>query len=196
MEFYNKRANDFSSTRNSVWKCVKDFGEDVTSECRLLDACMGNGKNMIYLKYKTNNIEGFDNCQKFVNICKDRKLKVELGDILNVNNFKEKKYDKIVCIAAIHHLRTHEERIRAVNNLLSLLKERGKILFTVWAYENDMYSSKRKFHKGDNLVDFDGDKRYYYIYDKEDIRKFTESFDVTDKKVYWERGNWNIILTK
>lgn len=196
MEFYNKRANDFSSTRNSVWKCVRDFGEKIKHQSDVLDAGCGNGKNMIYLKKKTSNIMGFDNCDKFVKICKERHLDVSNFDILNfdIKKFGKKKFDNIICIAVVHHFKTESERLSAIKDLLKLLKSGGEMLLTFWAFETDIYSRKRKFEKGDNVVKFDGDERYYYVFDEQEIKSFIEKIDVKSKYIYWENGNWVVIL--
>ena len=51
-------------------------------------------------------------------------------------------------IAVVHHFDQEEDRIKAVKEMIRVLKPNGKLLFTVWAYESDEYSCKKKFNIG------------------------------------------------
>lgn len=194
MEFYKTNASEFSKTRFSIWKSVKEFGQLFSTNSIVLDAGCGNGKNMEYFHHKTN-IIGFDNCQEFIDICLSKHLNVTYDDIINIQ-YNDDRFDFIICIAVIHHLRTKIERIHAVNELLRVLKKGGKILITVWALESDEYSQKRNFHRGDNNVLFLGNDRYYFIHDKEMFTDFCNHFEVSSRNIFWDSGNWNVIFEK
>tara|TARA_Y100000389_G_C17393590_1_gene481295 strand:+ start:699 stop:1286 length:588 start_codon:yes stop_codon:yes gene_type:complete len=194
MEFYNKNYKEFSSTRNSIWDCVKEFSNKFNEDSYVLDAGCGNGKNMIYLKKKLKNIIGIDNCLGFVQHCNSKNLNVIHRDIRNLK-FKENSFDFIICIAVIHHLKTENERIDCINNLLKILKPNGQLLFTSWAYESDKYSTKKKFKVGNNIVKFNNKERYYYIYNETLFNEFCSKINYT-KKIFWDNGNWNVIIKK
>ena len=78
MDFYNTHHKDFSNTRHSVWKSVKDFCDSIHTcgdiKSTILDAGCGNGKNIIYMKnrFPMSNIVGFDTCVHFVDECKKK----------------------------------------------------------------------------------------------------------------------------
>ena len=194
MNFYNNNFKEFSNTRFALWKSVHDFSNQFTKNSNILDAGCGNGKNIKHLSHKVNSIVGFDSCIKFVELCNKKGFNVIEADIKNTP-YNDNSFDFIICVAVIHHLHYESDRILAVHELLRVLKPNGKILITCWALESDIYSDKKKFVKGDNNVLFNGKNRYYYIYDKSLFNIFCNTFKC-EKYVYWEKGNWNLILTK
>ena len=70
------------------------------------------------------NAIGIDLCESFVNICKDKKLNVQLGNILNIP-FDTESFDNCMSIAVIHHLDKFEDRVKALSELLRITKPGG-----------------------------------------------------------------------
>ena len=103
-----------------------------------------------------------------------------------------------MCIAVIHHLDTEEFRIKALQEMIRVLKPGGKLLVTAWAYEADEYSKRKKFIKGNNFVKFNKEEilRYYYIYDREGFETLCNHVISQELKITWDRGNWNAIFIK
>ena len=72
-------------------------------------------------------------------------------------------------IAVIHHLSTIEKRKKAIEELIRVTKDGGKIFILVWALEQEK-DSKRKFQEQENYVDWKDKKgtvlgkRYYYVF--------------------------------
>ena len=91
--------------------------------------------------------------------------------------------------------KNEEKHILAINQLMKTLKKDGKLLITLWAFESDNYSKKKKFNKGHNFIKFDKNERYYYIYDESMLIKMLKNINYI-YNYYWERGNWNIIFEK
>ena len=192
-KFYNNNSKEFSDTRYCLWNVVSDFGKQFKKNDMVLDAGCGNGKNIKYFHEKCN-IIGFDNCSNFVKICKDKGYNVFHSNILNIPMEKE-TFNYIISIAVIHHLDSECLHIHAINELMSLLTKNGQLLVTLWAYESDNYSKKKKFKKGHNNVLFNTSERYYYIYDEEMLKNMLSHIKYS-YRYYWECGNWNIIFTK
>ena len=191
--FYETHADKFSDTRFCLWDVVCDFGKQFKITDNVLDAGCGNGKNIKYFKDNCK-ISGFDKSENLVRICKKKGYDVIYGDILNIP-FEKEIFDYVMCIAVIHHLDSREKHIYAIDQLMNTLKKNGKCLITLWAHETDEYSKKKKFKKGDNIVTFGDTNRYYYIYDKTMLINLLSNISYKHE-YYWERGNWNIILTK
>ena len=221
-QFYAKNAVAFSATRHSVWDCVSQFIDSTPSESSILDAGCGNGKNMLYALAHTTrcNVVGFDSCLRFVDICNlERNLDVKHVDITSScvrSTYHEGEFDRIMCIAVIHHLKSEIQRIQGIQTLIQLLKPNGQLLVTCWAYESDKYSNKREFKIGDNWVPFKqthnaniqnteskNTKRYYHIYDETAFTTFCRNITstlcssyVVNYETWWDKGNWNVIFTK
>ena len=100
-------------------------------------------------------------------------------------------------IAVIHHLDSIEKHIQAIYECMRCLKKGGQCLITLWAYESDDYSKKKKFKKGENFVTFgkQNHQRFYYIYDELMLKGLLKWINY-EHEYFWERGNWNIIFTK
>ena len=195
-KFYDNNAERFSDTRFCLWDVVRDFSKKFKKNDFVCDAGCGNGKNIKYLQYNCN-IIGFDKCEKLVNICLNKNFDVSQQDILSLN-YDSFAFDYIICIAVIHHLNSKEKHINAIYELLRILKINGELLFTLWAFETDIYSKKKNFKRGDNYINFDKSQRYYYIYDELMLKELLNKFDNKKYiiKYWWERGNWNVIIQK
>ena len=196
-QFYENHAAHFSDTRFCIWDVVRDFGNSrFTPNSVVLDVGCGNGKNMNYFKDKCAMV-GIDKSENLTSICQSRGLNVACADVSNIP-YEDNSFDYIICIAVIHHLDSEEKRIEAVNEMLRVLKPGGHALITVWAYESDKYSKKKKFVLGDNIVSFgkENASRYYYIYDRSMFSNFMNRIQCKDKDFMWERGNWNAIFVK
>lgn len=202
---YSNFANHFDRTRTYVWNCVKEFlnSIDNPTDKNLLEAGCGNGKNLLYSKSIGFQVEGFDICEEFINLCLSRNLNCFNWNILNRI---ETKYDIILAIAVIHHLKTEDDRLLALNNLFYALKPNGKILLTLWSFEttfNLINSTLPKvFLKGENQIPWKTCKgeicgyRYYYIYDKNELDNLLYKFQTQNQtakiKIDWEEQNWVI----
>ena len=193
-KFYNENFELFSDTRFCLWDIVREFSKNFEKDSYVLDAGCGNGKNMNYFQNSCN-IVGIDKCSHFVEICRNKNLKVYLNDVRFLD-FDDNTFDFVISIAVIHHFDKEGDRINAVSEMLRVLKKGGKLLITVWAFESDEYSKKKNFELGDNIIKFKSSDRYYYIYDKVSFIKFCNNIDNVDVEISWDRGNWNCILTK
>jgi alkylated DNA repair protein alkB family protein 8 len=195
-EFYETNYLKFSDTRFCLWDVVRKFGEQFTPESRVLDAGCGNGKNMKY--FDTNcRIVGIDKSKNLTGLCIERGYNVQNADINNIPHAVD-EFDYIMCIAVLHHIDNEVLRVEAIHEMLRVLKPGGQLLVTVWAYESDLYSTRKNFTIGDNIVKFNNDdcNRYYYIYDKDLFEKTCGSVLNVTYDLSWDRGNWNVIFTK
>ena len=194
---YNKIAKEFSNTRYRPWTCVESFLDNVEVGCKIGDIGCGNGKNMKYRVDCEN--YGCDFSEELVKICNGDGLDVVYGDILSVP-FEDKQFDYTICIAVIHHLSTPEKRKKAIDEVIRVTKNGGKILLLVWALEQPE-NSRRKFEKQDNMVTWKSKKgdlmgeRYYYVFKKDELENLIND-SVTIVESFYELGNWGVILEK
>jgi tRNA (uracil-5-)-methyltransferase TRM9 len=195
LDTYEHIAEEFSSSRYSVWTFVKEFLHN-KDHLYGLDVGCGNGKNMIHRK-----MVGIDNNQTFVNICKESGKDVILADCMNIP-FNEEMFDYIMCISVIHHLSTDERRKECIKNILHVLKTGGHGLINVWSCE---HQNKHTFVDGDNYVPWksrmkpeDIKLRYYNIMNHnrfiELINSFHKFINIVD--IWNEKGNWIVHFIK
>jgi len=194
--FYENESKSFSDTRFCIWNAVYQFGKQFQKHHKVLDAGCGNGKNIQFFKDKCQ-ISGFDKSHNLVEICHLQQFNVEYGIVENIQ-YPDNSYDFVICVAVIHHIDTDICRVKAITEMMRVLQPGGKLLFTCWALETDEYSKKRKFELGDNLVPFgkNGALRYYHIFDETQFKHLCSQITCNHIEIFWERGNWNAILTK
>jgi SAM-dependent methyltransferase len=203
---YNTICTSFDNSRVRIWNNVKHFLNDKKDGETLLDCGCGNGKNMIYAKTLGYLCEGCDISENLLYICNQKGLDVFYQDVLNLKT--NKKYNKILSIAVIHHLETFDEQISAIRNLCDCLCENGKLLISLWSMEKsfnelNVYKSDcRNFALGANYVDWklNNDniiKRYYYIHDYNSVNELAKSIEMPyiKYKITWEEQNWFIIFS-
>lgn len=203
---YDLIANSFDNSRVRIWNTVKEFLNNYNTNDTLLDCGCGNGKNMIYANNIGYNSEGFDISNKLLNICIAKNLNVYYNDVLNFKS--NKKYNKIIAIATLHHLETIEEQKLAILNLLNSLSDNGTLLISFWSKEkkfnNENYIKNkidyRDFNSGPNYVKWilspnNIINRFYYIHDYNSINNLAESLGY-NYIITWELQNWFILFYK
>ncbi len=199
VQTYNTIAHDFSKTRYSVWGGVRKFLDALPKDSLVGDIGCGNGKNMLYRQDKLR-YEGVDISSEFVEICRSRGLHVTEGSILAIPA-PDTLYDHTISIAVVHHLRTREERLQAIRELVRVTKPGGSVLIYVWAAEQPA-DSRRKFTGGDTMVPFhmkDGTicERFYHIYSKGELESEIQSaIGPATVQSFYDTGNWCCIVEK
>ena len=77
---------------------------------------------------------GLDNSVGLADICSDRGFEVMVSDCLN-SPIRSSCADFVISIAVIHHFSHKDRRLKAVSEILRLLKPGGRALIYVWAME-------------------------------------------------------------
>jgi ubiquinone/menaquinone biosynthesis C-methylase UbiE len=210
-KIYRKIATDFDRTRVNNWRYVEEFIEEipVDSNAKIADIGCGNGKYMLLRK---DQFYGCDMCQELVDICVGKSLNAVKGDIMKIP-FETDSFDKVICIAVLHHLSSEERRLDAIKELIRIAKKGGKILITVWACEDEGEANKKKKsfaqfpEKSVNMTAQDvsvpwkkfdehmGD-RYYHLFKERELFELCKITGVDIVDYLYERGNWNIVLHK
>ena len=196
---YQKIAKEFSNTRTYIWPTVKQFLDSIESFSVILEVGCGNGKN---LDYRTDCFNlGLDLCSEFCKITKNKNIETMIANNISIP-FKSNSIDILLSIAVIHHLSSLENRLKALNEMIRILKPNGKMMIQVWAYEQHK-ESKRKFVIGDNYVEFNNkngdisEKRYYHIFTGKSFNDLILKLNnVVIEKTFLEKGNWISILKK
>ena len=192
-DIYELIAHHFKVTRVFTWSWIDTFVHSINKNSLIYDIGCGNGRNMGYKDY---NFIGIDNCENFINICREKKYKVILSNMMNIE-LPDNSGDAIISIASFHHLSTHENRIKALQEMKRLIKPNGEILISVWSI-NQPDKTKVKFDKyGDTIVKWNKKyDRYYYIFQIDEILQLFKlaKLDVVEHK--YDCGNEIFILTK
>lgn len=131
---YNAIAPHFSDTRFAKWPKVALFLESLEPGSVVADAGCGNGK---YLGFNRKCFfVGCDISPPLIGICALHGHEVFVADALHLPH-RTGFCDAGISIAVLHHLSNEERRVRAIKELLRVVRRKGRVLFTVWAVEQE-----------------------------------------------------------
>lgn len=188
---YEKIANEFDVTRTYIWPWIKEIMNNVPKNSIIYDIGCGNGRNMSFPDY---NFTGIDNCEKFVNICKEKNMNAILSDMTNID-LPSNSADIVMCVASFHHLSTNNLRLKALYEMKRLIKNNGKIIISVWSINQPKKTRVVFDHYGDYYVDWKNKyKRYYYIFKIDEIKQLFIDANLNLIDHYYDCGNEIFIL--
>ena len=192
-QIYEYIASEFNVTRAYKWSWISNFISSFPKGSLIYDIGCGSGRNMDYEDYR---FIGFDNCESFIELCRNKDLKVYYSEITDIK-IRDNSADAIICIATFHHLSTHDNRIKALKELKRVVKPNGKIMLSVWAKEQPK-KTRITFDKyGDNIVFWKKKyPRYYYIFELEEIKLLFNDVELNIDKEFYDCGNNVFILSK
>ncbi len=132
-EDYNLISGDFSRTRRYPWPEIKFLFDYAKKGDKVLDLGCGNGRFCQFLK--GTDYTGADISSGLIKEAKKRHPKLEFieADALNLP-FSDNSFDVVLSIAVLHHIPSKELRIRFLKEARRVLKEKGKIIITVWKF--------------------------------------------------------------
>ena len=192
-QIYEYIASEFNVTRAYKWNWITDFINSLPKNSLIYDIGCGSGRNMDYLNYQ---FIGFDNCESFIELCRNKGLKVYYSEITDIR-IRDNSADALICIATFHHLSTYDNRIKALHELKRIVKIHGKILLSVWAKDQPK-KTRITFDKyGDNIVFWKKKyPRYYYIFELDELKLLINEVGLNIDNEFYDCGNNIFILSK
>ena len=202
---YDTIAIHFHETRYAIWSCVKEFLDNIPKNSVIIDYGCGNGK---YLKYRSDIFMiGIDVCQYLLELIPKNSSSYDTMryDITKDLPLRPSFFDYGISIAVIHHLPNTEQRIKAVQNALNLIRQEGLFLITVWAAEQPIKPKWEHLGNNDYLIPWldkytkQTSMRYYHLFSKDEITTLAKSLGnniATILSVKYECNNWVLVLQK
>ena len=131
---YNQIAEEFSNTRRHIWDEIKFlFEEYIRPNDIVLDLGCGNGRYLPLIKEKAGKYFGVDNSGELIGLAKNRYPgeNFQTADALELP-FEDNFFDKIYCLAVLHHIPSEELRLKFFQEAKRVLKPGGILILTVW----------------------------------------------------------------
>ncbi len=140
MDEYRKITPKYIQVKNRPWKDFQNYLTNIVEQHSLpergilVDIGTGNGRNLELFKDQEWHFLAldlsFDLLRNFIEL-PTQKIHI-LNNDMKKNPIKDDAADLILCIAAAHHLKSKKELVDALNNIISILKPTGYIIFSFW----------------------------------------------------------------
>ena len=190
-----------SKNQEKVWDAIaeewdefkeipSEFSREFLSECsgKVLDLGSGSGRHLTGIKNGKMYLIDFSGEMLKLAEKKAKKLginaefkKGELWEIPYENNF----FDYAICISALHCIKPEHHK-KVAEEIYRVLKHEGRALIGVWNYNSKRFKNKRKKGK-EHLIGWrDKGKRYYYLFEENEIHNL---FKEAGFKILRERNS-------
>jgi len=190
-ETFDSIASSFDETRQEPWEDVREFVEGQEGGLALDLGC-GNGRHLGLLRERFTVAVGLDFSLSMLELCSGATVR---GD-LTCLPFGDSCADAVLCIAAVHHLPSREERLEALEEMARVLRPEGEALVSVWAIEHPKFDGERdeiRASDGDVYVPWKrGDEerdRYYHIHERDEFEALVAN-SVLKGDVWESDGNY------
>ncbi len=185
-DIYEIIAHEFDDKRQTTWDWIEEFLDQYSEGSLIYDIGCGPGRNI------RSGMIGIDNCDNFLKICRQKNKTVMNGTMTELPVESESGVG-LICIAAFHHLKTPELRLKALSEFKRVLKKGSQMLISVWSIDQSC-NKKLKFEYGDNLVPWTKPgkhtfMRYYYIFSDAEIRDLFHLAGLQVLSHKWVHGN-------
>jgi len=178
---YNQISDEFSNTRKRNWPEIEELKKYINDGEKILDLGCGNGRLSEIFSGKNIDYTGVDFSERLVEIAKSKYGDFfRVADILNLP-FSNQNFDSVWSIAVLHHIPSIELRKRVLSEIKRVLRPNGRVIATCW-------NIKSLFRK-DLFVPFNGQKRYYHVFSKKEIKKLFESAGFKVEEVRFLKRN-------
>ncbi len=139
-------------------------------EGNILDLGSGTGRHLT--KIKNGKMFLVDFSEEMLKLAKKKAKKEKIDAEFIVSDlkklpFKDNFFDAAICIASIHCVETKEAREKSIKELFRVLKPGTMAEISVWNKNSRRFKNSPK----EKYVSWtDKGKRYYYLYDKDEIQ--------------------------
>ena len=118
---------------------IRYFDRLFTPGSRILDACAGTGRYSFYLADKGHTVTACDLVKHNVDIIKSKPGAEKLNEIsacnvLDLSRFEENSFDVVLCMGAMYHLPTDNEKTQAFRECRKVCKPGGLVVLSYLNY--------------------------------------------------------------
>ena len=188
----------------------RNLDEFIPSKSKIADIGGGPGRYSFYLASQGYNVTLIDLAEKNIEFAKEKgkeigiKLKNYIhANILEIDFIPANSFDSVLCMGPLYHLINKEDRIKAIDQCLRILKPNGILVITfVTTFAQSISLLKRSPEKisewipvlnktistGINVDDFDTGFTEAYFFHPLEIEPFMQQFSLQMLKISGAEG--------
>lgn len=188
---YNRIAKEFSNKRLLLTPDILDFAKYINKNDLVLDVGCGNGRLCELVEKNEAEYIGIDNSLEMIKESKN--LYPDKNFIFSDKiDFPKNTFDKIFCLAVIHHIPSEEKRIEFLKQIKHTLKPNGILIMTAWNLipEIDSYKKVEDGDENDILYDFKNGigetlaQRYIHVFTEIELKGIVEKSGLKISDIY------------
>jgi cyclopropane fatty-acyl-phospholipid synthase-like methyltransferase len=183
INYYNTNYQDLISKYNNakMKELNKIIDKFIDKDDYVLDIGFGSGRDLNYIKNITKNIYGLDASIEFINNLKQdvfykNKVSVSILPQIDTTFFNINKFDVIISIAVLMHLKKHDIT-KTIRNIKNKLNFNGKVIISYSTIgrdndERDFYEISK--NEMTNLFNNENFKEIEFIINKDSLNRKIE----------------------
>jgi ubiquinone/menaquinone biosynthesis C-methylase UbiE len=190
MEAQEKVWDNIACEWDEFKEIPSEFSKEFLNKCsgKVLDLGSGSGRHIVSIKEGKMYLVDFSKEMLKLAEKKAKRLDIDIevkkGELWNVP-YEDNFFDYAICISALHCISSDKHK-DVVEEIYRVLKPSGKALIGVWNYNSKRFKNKRKKGK-EHLIGWrDKGKRYYYLFEENEVHKLFEDLGF---KVIKERNS-------
>lgn len=163
MQYYNNYNEEIRTKRSRVHTIefitnVELVSRFMQPQSNILDVGAGTGVYSFYFAKQGHSVEALDIVPKHVEEMNAKKaqlenkidINIDLGNALNLTQYKDSIFDMVICFGPIYHLRNIEDRMKCIAECKRVLKPGG---YLALAYLNKNFIVPRSFMSDKNPLE-------------------------------------------
>lgn len=193
---FDEIAGEFDATRTRPWPETMHFASLLSPASRVLDLGCGNGRNFAPFGDLGHTVVGLDASQGLLlrAAAKVGSTRLVHGDAVRLP-FRPSTVDAVHCVAAIHHLPSEGERRQTVEEIIRVLRPRGRVLLSAWAIEQPRFEGLRDADVDVPWRRTDGRAvpRFYHLFRADELKQLASSAGLAVDRA-WREGDNHVVL--
>ena len=192
---YDSIADSYEATRTTPWPEVVDFEARLPASILVLDLACGAGRHTRLLA-RRHDVVGLDSSRELLFRARRNEPAAAyvLGDMVSLP-LPSDTFDAAVCVAAVHHLPSEDDRVSALIELRRVLRPAGKALLTAWSFEDPRFVESARQGQADVWVPWraggpPGTTRFYHLFRAGEFERLTLAAGFQGERFFQSEGNW------
>ncbi len=208
-ETYDRIASSYAASRTRPWPEVLEFIATLPATSTVLDVGCGHGRHAKPAARAGCRVVGVDLCRPLLAIGDDAsadattaRIEWVVGDATSLP-ICGSTFDAALCVAVLHHLPSHEDRVAALAEVRRVLRPSGRAFISVWAKDNpylrDVLGLRVEADDVEvpwHLPDGTAVPRFYHLFSEGELERLIIESRLHGERYFRASGNLFAVTTR